>query len=137
MRTVSLWLLGILFVVAGLNHFLNPEPYLAMMPPLLPWPEALNFIAGGAEILGGIGVLVPMTRRLAAWGLIALLVAVFPANFQIALYGWPGHEIPAWAAWGRLPFQFLFIWWVHATCLKTTPPRCAPRADEGACSREG
>ena len=77
-RSVSRALLALFFVVAGLNHFFNPRPYLSMMPPYLPFPAALNFISGAAEIIGGVGVLIPGVSRAAAWGLIALLVAVFP-----------------------------------------------------------
>lgn len=115
---ILLWLLAIFFIVGGVNHFRSPAPYLAMMPPWLPWPAGLNAIAGLAEIAGGLGVLVPAWRRWAGWGLIALLIAVFPANLQVALHGWPGVDIPAWVLWARLPFQILFVWWVYATCLK-------------------
>ena len=64
-RTVALWILSAFFVVAGLNHFLNPGPYLAMMPPYLPWHEALVIISGIAEIAGGLAILIAKTRRLA------------------------------------------------------------------------
>ncbi|HRE82032.1 MAG TPA: DoxX family protein [Opitutaceae bacterium] len=98
------------FVVAGVNHFLAPEVYLAMMPPFLPAPDLLHKIAGGAEILGGLGLLVPPTRRLAMIGLVALLVAIFPANLYVAWIGKMGDlAIPAWVLWARLPFQALFI----------------------------
>lgn len=128
LRRAFLWLLGIAFVAAGANHFREPLKYLAITPPWVPWPELLNQIIGGAEILGGFGVLVPSTRRLAAWGLIAILIAVFPANLHMALEGAqiPGREIPPWAAWARLPFQLLFIawvWWVALVPAKTAPTR--------------
>jgi uncharacterized membrane protein len=108
-RSVALRLMALFFIVAGLNHFLNPAPYLTMMPPALPYPDMLNRISGVAEILGGLGILLPPTRILAAWGLIALLVAVFPANLHVALHGWKGENIPAWLLWARLPFQPLLI----------------------------
>jgi uncharacterized membrane protein len=111
------WVLGVFFVIAGANHFLNPQPYVAMMPRFLPWPLPLVWISGVAEILGGIGVLVPTTRRIAGWGLILLLLAVFPANAHVALHGWPGVDLPRWVLWLRLPFQPLFIWWVYWACL--------------------
>ncbi len=110
-------MVGVLFVFAGGFHFVRPEPYLAMMPPWLPQPGLLVAVIGLAEIAGGIGVLLARTRRLAAWGLIALLLAVFPANLQVALHGWPGTDIPAWVLWARLPFQGLFIWLVYRCCL--------------------
>ena len=83
------------------------------MPSYLPAHVALVQISGVVEILGGIGVLLPRTRRCAAWGLILLLVAVFPANLNVALHGWPGENIPDWILWARLPFQPLAIWWIY------------------------
>jgi len=88
-----------------------------MMPAWLPAPAALVQISGVAEMLGGAGVLLAATRRFAAWGLILLLVAVFPANLGVALHGWPGENIPGWVLWCRLPFQALFIWWVYRVYL--------------------
>jgi uncharacterized membrane protein len=113
-RTVALWLLALFFMAAGLNHFINPAPYLAMMPSYLPWPEGMNWISGAAEIAGGVGVLIGRTRPAARWGLIALLVAVFPANVNVALHGWPGQKIARWVLWARLPFQPVMIWAVYA-----------------------
>ena len=75
----------------------------------------MDKVAGAAEIAGGTGLLVRRFRRAAAWGLLALLVAVFPANLQVALHGWPGVEIAPWILWARLPMQFVFmaaVWWV-------------------------
>ncbi len=115
-RCISRYLLAAAFIVAGANHFLNPAIYLSMMPPWLPIPEELNLISGAAEIAGGIGVLIPRTRRAAAIGLILLLIAVFPANLHLAIHGWPGMDIPRWALYARLPFQFAFIAWVVFSC---------------------
>lgn len=111
-------LIGILFVIAGAFHFLRPEPYLAMMPPWLPRPGLLVAVSGVAEMAGGIGVIIPALRRLAGWGLIALLIAVFPANLHVALHGWPGTDFPAWVLWARLPFQIVFIWAVYRFCVR-------------------
>lgn len=101
-----------------------------MMPPWLPWPEGMNAISGGAEMLGGPGLLWPdawtwpwsgeaargRVRRWAGWGLLALLVAIFPANLHVALQGeMPGLEVSAAALWWRLPLQGVFmaaVWWV-------------------------
>jgi len=116
-RFVWLWLLALFFIAAGVNHFVNPGPYLSMMPRSLPRPGLLVQISGIAEILGGVGILLPITRRMAAWGLIVLLVAVFPANLNVALNGWPNVNIPAWALWLRLPVQLLLLWSVHRICL--------------------
>ena len=121
-RAIFRWILAVFFVVAGANHFRSPAIYLGMMPPWLPWPEALNLIAGAAEILGGIGLLVPRARRVSGWGLIALLVAVFPANLHVALQGkMPGTDFSPLTLWLRLPFQAVFIagvWWVALTRAK-------------------
>lgn len=111
--TAARWALALFFVVAGLNHFRDPALYVAMMPPFLPAPEALNVVSGLAEVLGGLGVLWPRTRRLSGYGLIALLVAVFPANVHVALQGeMVGVAAPPWALWARLPLQVVFIAWV-------------------------
>lgn len=115
-RTAFRWLLAAFLVAAGANHFRDPAIYLGMMPPRLPEPELLVQISGVAEILGGIGILVPATRRFAGWGVVALLVAIFPANLHVAMQGrMPGLEVPAWGLWLRLPFQLgllAWVWWV-------------------------
>jgi len=114
-RTIARWMMALFFIAAGVNHFLNPRPYLSMIPASLPDPNAINIISGAAEILGGIGILVPPTRIFAGWGLTVLLVAVFPANVNVALHGWPGENIAPWLLWARLPFQPLLIalvYWV-------------------------
>lgn len=114
-------LLALFFIVSGANHFLSPNFYLSAMPPYFPWRAQLVAISGAAEITGALGVLLPQTRRLAGWGLIALLVAVFPANIQAISTGMiiGGHVVPVWILWARLPFQLLFLTWVYHTCLRT------------------
>jgi uncharacterized membrane protein len=110
-KRVLLWIMAGLYVLAGINHFLKPEFYLRIMPDYLPWHLALVYVSGVAEIVLGIALLIPRLRRLAAWGIIALLVAVFPANVYAAV-----NEIslvsgdPVWN-WVRLPFQGVFILW--------------------------
>lgn len=117
-RLIGAWIVGLLFVFAGSMHFVRPEPYVMMMPPWLPAPELLVVISGWAEILGGVGLLLPRLRELAGWGLIALLVAVFPANLHVALHGWPGVDVPRWLLWARLPLQAVFIWAVWRVAIK-------------------
>ena len=114
-RAVLRWLLTVFMVVAGANHFVAPAAYIAMMPSVLPAPAALVFISGVAEILGGLGLILPATRRLAGWGLIALFVAIFPANINMAVHHLPlgGREIPAWALWARLPLQVGLVLWAY------------------------
>lgn len=124
----SRWILIAFFILAGTNHFLNPKPYLAMMPAYLPWPAGLVAWSGVAEFLGGLGVLVPALRGFAGWGLIALLVAVFPANLNAALHGWPGYPIPPWILWARLPLQPVLIWWVYRVCFRDGPATSRPAA---------
>lgn len=105
-KTVLLVLMAAFYVGAGVMHFVKPAFYLAMMPPRLPWPSALVAISGVAEIALGVAVLVPATRVYAAWGLIALLIAVFPANIYAAV-----AELPGRGGYGRLPVQALLIAW--------------------------
>lgn len=118
LRKISVTLLGAFFVLAGLNHFLNPSVYVGMIPNYLPYPEALNFISGAAEVVGGLGVFIPRLRWLAGWGLIALLVAIFPANIDMALNGTEVFDVPRWILWARLPLQAVFIAWVYQACLR-------------------
>jgi len=119
-QTAARWLLAVFMIIAGVNHFLAPEVYLGMMPSWLPAKEAANLISGAAEIMGGAGLLFTAPRRAAAWGLIALLIAVFPANVQVALQGnLPGLGAPPWVLWLRLPFQAVFIAWVWWVGLRT------------------
>jgi uncharacterized membrane protein len=102
------------YIFGGFNHLWNPEFYLAIMPPNLPNPEWLNVLSGLAEIVLGVYILEPRTRVYAAWGIIALLVAVFPANLYVALEN-VGGEGPGSGGGGanyvRLPFQALFVVW--------------------------
>ena len=107
-------LLAALFCIAGVMHLAAPAPYVGIVPPWLPNAPLLVRISGICEILDGLGVLHPRTRRLAGWGLIALLVAVFPANIQMLRLGYVNHATPLWKAalWLRLPLQPLMLWWV-------------------------
>jgi uncharacterized membrane protein len=114
-RTILRWLLTVFMVVAGANHFIAPAPYIAMMPNALPAHAALVYISGIAEMLGGLGLVPRATRRLAGWGLIALFVAIFPANINMAVHDLPlgGHPVPTWALWARLPLQIVLMAWAY------------------------
>lgn len=120
--TISVALIGIIFVVAGTLHFLRPRFYLAMMPPWLPAAAALVLVSGVFEILGGIGVLLPATRVAAGWGLIALLVAVFPANVQMLLNARAAHASASVMALlvARLPLQAVLVYWVFRATIQRT-----------------
>jgi uncharacterized membrane protein len=105
------YLLSLLFIGAGVNHFVEPEFYLRIMPPYLPWPSALHLIAGFFEVLFGIFLLIPRYQVLAAWGLVALLLAVYPANIHMAVNHHLYPELPMFFHWIRLPLQFVMIAW--------------------------
>ena len=118
-RSVLRWLAAVLFIVAGLNHFVNPTFYCSIIPPGLPNPALLVAISGVCEIAGGLALLVRRLRRLAGWGLIALLVAVFPANVYMAIHPdrVQGLNVPQWLLWVRLPLQAVLIAWVAFVAL--------------------
>lgn len=123
-RLVALILLGFFFMVAGANHFVHPSVYVRIVPPWLPARALLVQISGVCEILGGVGVLIPQTRRLSAAALIALLVAVFPANVQMAQHPELYRDIAAAPVlYARLPLQLVLIAWVWWTCISPTSSR--------------
>jgi uncharacterized membrane protein len=111
-------LMGATYVVAGIAHFLIPDRFAEAVPPSFPSPVGLVYLSGIAEILLGIGVAFPRTRRVSAWGIVALLVAVFPANVHLARSDTLNDLVPESlvapariAAWVRLPFQGVLIGW--------------------------
>ena len=101
--------LALLFVATGTLHFLTPAPFLRIVPPGLPAPRLLVALSGAAEAAGGLGLLWPATRQVARWGLLALLLAVFPANIYMLLIQ-QQLGLPLWALWARLPLQPLLMW---------------------------
>ncbi|WP_372725782.1 DoxX family protein [Novipirellula sp.] len=111
-KRISIGLISVVFVAAGINHFVSPMTYLKIMPHYLPWPLALVYVSGFFEVLGGVGVAVPRLRRVAGWGLIALLVAVFPANLFMMTNAELFPSIPFWMLVARLPLQGALIAWV-------------------------
>lgn len=104
--------LAAFFVAAGANHFVFTDFYISIIPPYLPYPRELVWISGVAEIAGGIGLLVERWRPAARWGLILLLLAVFPANLHMALEPDDFSRFPRWALYLRLPLQVVFLAWV-------------------------
>lgn len=111
-KSIARGLLAISMTAIGTLHFISPEPFIQIVPSFLPQPRWLVYISGACEIAGGIGLLVPRVRKPAAWGLIALYLAVFPANINMAVTNMPvgGQQYPL-LLWLRLPFQALFIAW--------------------------
>ena len=112
-KEIFRWLLAALFVFAGVSHFLRPQFYDPMVPPYLPWPHLLVVISGIAEIILGVLLPIPRTSRLAAFGLIALLIAVFPANIHMALHPQLFPQFHPIALWIRLPLQLVLIAWAY------------------------
>ncbi len=119
-------LVAVLFVAVGVRHFTHPDFFIAIVPPYLPAPAALVYVSGFFEIVGGIGVLVPATRKWAGYGLLALLVAVYPANIHMALNPDQFPDMTPTALWVRMPFQFVFaaLVWFGACS-----PKSAARGD--------
>lgn len=116
-----LYVMGGFYVFAGVMHFVAPQVYEQIVPPALPRPLDLVYLSGVAEIVLGVGVLIPRTRKLSAWGIVALLAAVFPANVHMATSDVTLRGVPEWARdpadaalWARLPLQVvlaLWAWW--------------------------
>ncbi|HEU0177090.1 MAG TPA: MauE/DoxX family redox-associated membrane protein [Blastocatellia bacterium] len=104
------YLFAACFIFAGFNHFRDPGFYLGIMPPYLPWPSALHLIAGFFEFVFGAMLLIPRYQKLAAWGLVALLLAVYPANIHMAVHH-DLYQLPMIFHWIRLPLQFVLIAW--------------------------
>jgi len=112
-KTVLLLGLSAFFINVGVDHFLNPEFYLAIMPDYLPLHLEAVYISGFFEILGGVSVLVPRLRSAAGWGLVVLLIAVFPANIHMAINTDLFPDIAPMLLYIRLVFQFIFIYWAY------------------------
>ena len=118
--TLSLALIALLFATSGVLHLIKPQPFVSIMPPWLPGAFALVIISGICEVAGAAGILMPPTRVVAGWGLIALLFAVFPANIQMLLNARASHASPTWMALliARLPLQVLLIIWVYRAAVR-------------------
>jgi len=118
----GMYLQVMLYVGAGINHFLRPAFYMSIIPPVLPWHYAITILSGIAEIVFGVLLLVPATRKMAAWGIIFLLVAVFPANVQMLINYLHEQNPKTWIAILRLPVQGLLIWWAYVYTRKKNQP---------------
>jgi len=112
-RAISTHFVGLLFIVAGINHFINSDFYVNIMPPYVPWHLTMVYVSGFFEVIGGVGVLVPTLRRAAGWGLIALMIAVFPVHIHMITHQADYPLIPYWVLVVRIPLQFILIAWVE------------------------
>jgi len=110
-----LLLAAVSYVLVGISHFTHAEFFVAIMPPYLPAHLELVWVSGIFEILGGIGLILPRTRRWASYGIIALLFAVFPANLHMAINSetFVAQGMPLWGLYARLPVQLVFIAWAY------------------------
>jgi uncharacterized membrane protein len=129
-KTALRYLLAAAMILVGIDHFANPDPFVRIVPAYLPAPLVLVYVSGFFEVLGGAGLLVPRVRRAAAWGLVALYVAVFPANLNMALNHIslsPDHPLPTPALWLRLPLQLVLIAWAWWLTKEDAPAASAQR----------
>jgi len=111
LRSIFLYLMAILYVLAGLNHFRSPGTYMRIMPPYLPWHLQLVYLSGVCEVAFGLMLLHPATRIYGAWLIVLLLIAIFPANVQMAHDFYIKKSPYLWIALLRLPLQPVLIWW--------------------------
>lgn len=108
-----LYIMAAIYILAGINHFRVPKLYLKTMPPVLPSPKTLNKITGLAEIILGVLLCIPATSAYAAWGIILLLIAIFPANVYMYIDKNASLGLPRWIRLLRLPLQILLIYWAY------------------------
>jgi uncharacterized membrane protein len=110
-KLISLYVMAVFYALAGILHFVVPKFFLRIMPPYIPWHKPIVYLSGLAEIGLAILLLLPDYSSWAAWGIIALLVAVFPANVYHFTSGGAGMRIPKWVLALRLPLQGVLIAW--------------------------
>jgi len=108
-KLISIYLMSLFYISIGIKHFINVDWFMKIMPPYLPYHKVLVYLSGVFEIIFGIMLVFEKTRFLAGWGLILLLIAVFPANIYLAQTNGEAMNISPVLAWGRLPFQAVFI----------------------------
>ncbi|WP_238805579.1 DoxX family protein [Emticicia aquatica] len=112
MEKIALYVMSAFFIYAGISHFTTKNFFMKAMPPYIPKHEEMVILSGIAEIVLGIGLIFKQTQALAAWGIILLLIAVFPANIYMATSG-KFKKIPQPLLWLRLPLQIILIWWAY------------------------
>lgn len=109
-KTFLVYIMGLFYVIAGINHFLYPDFYKKMIQNFLPFPLAIVYLSGLVEIILGLGVCIPETRSVSAIGIVLLLIAIFPANINMALHPQDWKYSPL-ALYIRLPLQLVLIYW--------------------------
>ena len=108
-KGISVYVMGIFYIIVGIKHFQDPSWFVQIVPPILPYKYELVYISGFFEVLLGILLMIPKFQSIAANGLMALLICVYPANIYLAQTNGVALGISPLIAWGRLPFQFVFI----------------------------
>ncbi len=108
---IGLWAQSLLYLASGINHFVQKSFYLHIMPDHYSHPGALVSLSGAAEVAGGLGLLVPATRRVAAGGLALMLLVFFDVHIYMLRHPDRFPEAPLWLLWARLPLQFVLIGW--------------------------
>ena len=108
-KNTTAWVMGAFYINIGVKHFTDPNFFLKIMPPYLPWHLELVYLSGIFEIIFGFMLFIPLYRKYAGWLLILLLIAVFPANIYLAQTNGEALAISKEIAWGRLPFQLVFL----------------------------
>ena len=134
-RKLSLFAISAFFINVGVDHFVNPDFYFAIMPPSFPLHHEAVYISGLFEIIGGVCILVPSLRRFTGWGLLALLIAVYPANIYMAFNPEAFAEIPAELLYVRLVLQFVFFYWAYSMTRDSFNPGSANTANVEALQR--
>jgi len=125
-KKLVLFGLAAFFINVGVAHFVNPDFYLNIMPPSFPLHAEAVYISGFFEVVGGISLLIPRLRKIAGWGLVALLIAVYPANIYMAITPQAFPDIPVTLLYVRLAFQFVFFYWAYSVTRPAYNP--APQA---------
>jgi len=122
------WLLTLFMIASAINHFLTPDAHAAIIPDALPAHRALVYLSGIAQVVLGLGLIPHATRRASAWGLIVLLVLLFPANVNMAIHDLALGErhLPTWVLWVRLPLQAVFIGWAWLFTRQEPAPAVVP-----------
>jgi uncharacterized membrane protein len=114
---IALYLLGIFFILGGVNHFINPDFYLPLIPDYIPYHSLLNYASGACEVLAGIAVLIPSTRKFGCNAILFLLIAFLPAHIYFIQKGGCLSDalcVPAWVAWVRLiVIHPILIFWAY------------------------